>query len=397
MNYSTKTREELILICKEYSNKKKEDIIKLLLEKNEIVEDKFKFIDLFCGIGGFHQALKNMKGKCVFACDIDDKCRIIYEKNYGIKPESDITKIKIDEIPSFDVLCGGFPCFIEGTKVLTYRGYKNIENVLLDDKLLTHTGEFQNILNLQQKLHNGYLYEIDIKYHSNTINCTSSHPFYIREKKKEVDFETGIYVYTFDKPIWKNANKLTKNDYIGMVINNKNIIPEFTFEKEMIKLDKSNDWYMMGYMLGETKEIFTNFDKKIVNIFGKYASEKIIPEWIQDAPKEFIQEFINGYINSNSISDILPSYNELNLGIHRLNLKLKMDASFIENNYAWFEPLKITIKKLVNKLVYNFEVENDNSYIVENAIVHNCQPFSKAGFQKGFDDDRGNLQDKVIE
>ena len=71
---------------------------------------KFKFIDLFCGIGGFHQALTNMGGECVFACDIDDKCRTIYEKNYGIKPESDITKIKIDDIPPFDVLCAGFPC-----------------------------------------------------------------------------------------------------------------------------------------------------------------------------------------------------------------------------------------------------------------------------------------------
>ena len=57
-----------------------------------------KFIDLFCGIGGFHQALKNMNGECcecVFACDIDANCRTIYEKNYGIKPQSDITKMCI--------------------------------------------------------------------------------------------------------------------------------------------------------------------------------------------------------------------------------------------------------------------------------------------------------------
>jgi DNA (cytosine-5)-methyltransferase 1 len=65
---------------------------------------KLKFIDLFCGIGGFHQALTNIGGECVFACDIDEKCRMIYEKNYGIKPASDITKINIDDIPPFDVL-----------------------------------------------------------------------------------------------------------------------------------------------------------------------------------------------------------------------------------------------------------------------------------------------------
>jgi DNA (cytosine-5)-methyltransferase 1 len=68
------------------------------------------FIDLFCGIGGFHQAIKNIGGKCVFACDIDDKCRKIYESNYDLKPESDITKVNIENIPSFDLLCAGFPC-----------------------------------------------------------------------------------------------------------------------------------------------------------------------------------------------------------------------------------------------------------------------------------------------
>jgi site-specific DNA-cytosine methylase len=41
--------------------------------------------------------------------------------------------------------------------------------------------------------------------------------------------------------------------------------------------------------------------------------------------------------------------------------------------------------------VYNFEVENDNSYIVENTIVHNCQPFSKSGFQKGLTTPRDSL------
>lgn len=70
----------------------------------------FRFIDLFCGIGGFHQALSSFGGKCVFASDIDPDCRKTYEKNYGIKPLGDITKIHASEIPAHDFLCAGFPC-----------------------------------------------------------------------------------------------------------------------------------------------------------------------------------------------------------------------------------------------------------------------------------------------
>ena len=73
---------------------------------------QYKFIDLFCGIGGFHQALDSVGigASCVFACDIDEKCQTVYEKNYGIKPEGDITKIDIETIPPFNILCAGFPC-----------------------------------------------------------------------------------------------------------------------------------------------------------------------------------------------------------------------------------------------------------------------------------------------
>lgn len=72
--------------------------------------EPFKFIDLFCGIGGFHQAMESLGGKCVFACDIDEDCRKTYEANYDIAPAGDITKIDAADIPAHDVLCGGFPC-----------------------------------------------------------------------------------------------------------------------------------------------------------------------------------------------------------------------------------------------------------------------------------------------
>lgn len=70
----------------------------------------FKFIDLFCGIGGFHQAMTALGGECVFACDIDEDCRKTYQTNYGITPAGDITQIDACNIPEHEVLCAGFPC-----------------------------------------------------------------------------------------------------------------------------------------------------------------------------------------------------------------------------------------------------------------------------------------------
>jgi len=72
--------------------------------------NELKFIDLCCGIGGFHQALANMGMTCVMASDIDAKCRDNYKLNYGITPKGDLTEIEVSSIPSFDVLCAGFPC-----------------------------------------------------------------------------------------------------------------------------------------------------------------------------------------------------------------------------------------------------------------------------------------------
>lgn len=82
-------------------------------------QEKFKFIDLFAGIGGFHLAMHALGGECVFASEIDQYARQTYIHNFkNISPQlfkaglfnSDIRQIVPDEIPDFDVLCAGFPC-----------------------------------------------------------------------------------------------------------------------------------------------------------------------------------------------------------------------------------------------------------------------------------------------
>lgn len=84
--------------------------------EEEKLPDTIKFIDLFCGIGGFRYASKqafeklSIEGECMFSSDIDKFAQESYEANFHEKPVGDITKIDEKEIPDFDLLFAGFPC-----------------------------------------------------------------------------------------------------------------------------------------------------------------------------------------------------------------------------------------------------------------------------------------------
>ncbi len=72
--------------------------------------NNMRYIDLFAGIGGFHQAMQSFGAQCVFASEWDKECQYTYEENYGIKPYGDITQIHEADIPQHDIICAGFPC-----------------------------------------------------------------------------------------------------------------------------------------------------------------------------------------------------------------------------------------------------------------------------------------------
>lgn len=71
---------------------------------------KFKFIDLFAGIGGFRIAFQELGGKCVFSSEWNKFAQQTYHENFGEVPFGDITQVKAKDIPDHDILLGGFPC-----------------------------------------------------------------------------------------------------------------------------------------------------------------------------------------------------------------------------------------------------------------------------------------------
>ena len=77
--------------------------------------EKFTFVDLFAGIGGFRLAMQRSGGRCVFSSEWDKPAQQTYFANFGEVPFGDITQIANEkrmstEIPKHDILAGGFPC-----------------------------------------------------------------------------------------------------------------------------------------------------------------------------------------------------------------------------------------------------------------------------------------------
>ena len=64
---------------------------------------KFKFIDLFAGIGGIRIPFEEIGGDCVFTSEFDKFAQQTYEANFGEKPSGDITLIDEKDIPNHDV------------------------------------------------------------------------------------------------------------------------------------------------------------------------------------------------------------------------------------------------------------------------------------------------------
>lgn len=125
-------------------------------------QKRFKFIDLFAGIGGFHLAMSKLGGECVFASEIDDHCINTYRVNFPeTRLEGDIRDVNISSIPKFDVLCAGFPCQ-PFSKAGQQKGFQDETRGNLFDVIMSFLDEhketkfiiLENVRNLADKTEN---------------------------------------------------------------------------------------------------------------------------------------------------------------------------------------------------------------------------------------------------
>jgi DNA (cytosine-5)-methyltransferase 1 len=278
---------------KGYSSKNKEELQKMIegaMEKplsNSFVQEDAKpnglrFIDLFCGIGGFHQALHKLGGKCVLACDIDKDCRTVYKDNYGIEPVVDVKKIDEKTMPDFDIICGGFPCqaFSNGGKKKCFED----ERGLLFDEIVRIAKEkkpkFMFLENVKHilKVSNGevitYIKDkiASIGYHLQLFQI-SPHNYGIPQQRERVYFVC------------------IRNDiYNGTDI----ILPKYTGKIQFEAfLDKKADIHDKYFIKGDTLNVLETWDE-MVKVFE--VGEKISPTiMINDAYKNYTETEINAF------------------------------------------------------------------------------------------------------
>lgn len=236
----------------------------------------------------------------------------------------DITKIDEHNITPFNMICGGSPCFIAGTKVITKNGYKNIEDISVGDMVLTHKNRYMPVVKIGGE-ENKEIYSMMVQGFLNT-ECTDYHPFYCKKKKnsdpekiKLKDLHVGYYLgshinqnednkfnlsdedcwilgrYVADGHIRKDKRKERKNSFqyqcILSIGNNK--------VSELKNIIKTRHYSCYPHTKSTHRVVFSSME--LVNFilkhnFGVGAENKIIPNFILDLPVSKLKCFLNGYM-----------------------------------------------------------------------------------------------------
>lgn len=422
--------------------------------------------------------------KLVNFCEFDKFAAQSYCAVHGVDASlnlGDITKVDETKVKPFSMICGGSPCFVEGTMVLTENGYFPIEKIISGDKVLTHKNRYMRVLKTMVNNTDEIIgFRTSV---SETIYCTPEHPIYIRKHNRRWGNHKKNYDRVFGNPNWETANNIAVGDYVGTAINQIEEIPKwdgyFYFQNQhKASLNcgsELNDyfligdfWYLIGRYMGdgwlkmsdeksliicckedEIFEITKRLDRLNIHYviikqptvtriqitkkelhfylrqFGQGATNKHLTKDILNLPTDLLREFLNGYIDSDgsftqgrykitSVSRRLvyeigecvakvyhrpfSIYFNARPKTHIIEGRVvnqkdtyqicwkptddKQDKSFYEDGYVW-SPITKIFKEDINELVYNLEVEEDNSYMVQGVIVHNCQDFSVAGKGEG--------------
>ena len=354
------------------------------------MKEPIKYIDLFAGIGGFHQAMNSFNANCVFASEWDKEAAKTYFKNYGIMPDGDITNIDEKQIPQHDMLCGGFPCqafSISGKQ----KGFEDTRGTLFFDIarivkyhkpkviLLENVRNFEkhdNGKTLQKVIYT--LNELNYDVHFKVLNASHYGLPQNRERIFIVSFRKDIQAkaFTFPKPINLKVSLydiLENNPKDAKIVERPDIVFTKTFTPVMNifgELELPNRPIQIGYVNkgGQGERIYSPYGHAItLSAYGGGAGAKTGLYYIDGvvrklSPRECAR--VQGFPDSFQIvSSISQSYKQFGNSVAVNVLK-----AIISNIYATgvFENKNLPQKKFnlyFHDRTYNSEKGSKNKKV----------------------------------
>lgn len=423
------------------------------------------FDGLACGMLAFMKA--GVQVNNYYAYEIDKYAVQTATHNFPqIQELGDVFNADFTKYCGIDYLIGGSPCFTKGHLVLTADGYKDVSEIQVGDMVLTHKGRYRKVIRTNKR--EADIVDVRITGYP-VFHTTDEHPFFTLERRKATWDEynkTKSWRVFSTEPTWTKAVELKpKTHFCGQLIGKSAEINATDIDTELAYIlgryvadgcirkskrqGRQNSYqYQVILSIGASK--IEQFKKNVTqrhfscyehtesvyrvcfssmkllnfigqNGFGKGASNKAIPEFIYNLPREIQLAFLSGYMDGDGhigeyqycASTVSP---KLAFGLQRLVTQIygvnvgvtvcsndrphkigdreihsnyplytviwkesikKQSVAHIQDGIVWTQ-VKNVCKTLHSDIVYNIEVDEDNSYTVNNVIVHNCTYWSIA-------------------
>lgn len=366
---------------------------------------------------------------------------------------NDIRRVYAGDIPKADCWCFGFPCFVRGTYILTEKGYIPIENVSVGDRVLTHKGRWKTVTSVMQR-DNARIWNVN-GFGILPTGTTAEHPYYVTRVSEPIEFKpvkelNDSYYSTmvlpdeepneYSKEIWWIIGRYIADGWRvrrqdrprgGRIVFAVSDKKREEFEHRLSEANLHGT-YTEERTCGKY-HVCNNQLYEYLGIFGEYAYGKRIPREALCLPREKAEYFYNGYMSGDGRNDKEEATSTSAAVILGMCIIAQRLGKPVPAVYYTKRDSKCTIEgreckqrdtytfRISNKsvkgyyrgryvcrklyqptesdqyeTVYNLSVEEDESYIANGAIVHNCQDISVAGKQLGFQGNRSSLFFRVM-
>lgn len=366
---------------------------------------------------------------------------------------NDIRRVYAGDIPKADCWCFGFPCFVRGTYILTEKGYIPIENVSVGDRVLTHKGRWKTVTSIMQR-DNARVWNVN-GFGILPTGTTAEHPYYVTRVSEPIEFKpvkelNDSYYSTmvlpdeepneYSKEIWWIIGRYIADGWRvrrqdrprgGRIVFAVSDKKREEFEHRLSEANLHGT-YTEERTCGKY-HVCNNQLYEYLGIFGEYAYGKRIPREALCLPREKAEYFYNGYMSGDDRNDkeeatstnaavilgmciiaqrlgkpvpaVYYTKRDSKCTIEGRECKQRDTYTFRISNKSvkGYYRGRYVCRKLYQptesdqyETVYNLSVEEDESYIANGAIVHNCQDISVTGKQVGFQGNRSSLFFRVM-